>query len=791
MFVAKSSPCQKSEETRNKDMIDSLFDLSFTKEYLLRIGAVPRTLFTAVIEKKLGKRYWEDQSVIKFDKKTGFVSVFPKSNEEEYEPTKEEQSLISTEWKDSIDLFPKIKYLPLNLLDDHLNEDLQKAMQEKRLFVFEDPKGEFCLMLEERIDVSFNNKNGKRYVRWSYWSDKKWRKLEAVDNKGKIPLYGLSQLKDHSIVFLHEGAKSADACKNLSEDHPWYDVLKDGAHIGWVGGALNPHRTSWRALRNSRPDKVYIIPDNDTEGYSSVPHISKELDCVCYSVQWPDNFPARFDLADPFPNKMYKNGKYTGCSFEECLTPATFLTKLVLNESGKISMELRSHAKNFYVHVLKSDQWVCKDNPNIVLEESLLKKTIRKFHHNIGGPFKILDLFKLTQNKEYVRFSYRPDKYEQGAPGIISDGEFTFNKYHPGPVLIHNVKSNKQYNPWEEFLEYLLPVDEERDHAKRWIATLIARPEIRMKWSMLMISYTQGIGKSTLGEGILMPLVGMRNSSVVRESDILSAFNSWAAFRRLIVIEEIYAGQSWKAYQLLQSVITDPFIRVNEKHTRTFTCENWCHVFACSNEHKALKVSRADRRWFFPEVSEVRWPDKKFDFFYNWLHSNGLGIIKHWAHSYNKYVEKGEHAPVSEKKKEIIQESMSQEEIKAQEVGNFLSRFKEPFMINRDSITDMVSHEMKNQKIFDSDLKIRKAVMSGCMNNHDKKTKLNLFKRNGRIYYAMIKGNRQYLLLNDAMMEKFQLEKMQGDLKMRSFISQNIKTGLKLRDKLRSANQPF
>lgn len=768
-------------------MIDSLLDLEFTREYLQRIGAEPRSLYSAIVEKKLGGRYWEDRCFIKFHQKTGKVSVFPKHKTDDLGPTETEQSLIREEWKEAE--FPQQVYVPLNLLESHLDERLAQALRDDRLYIFEDKKNEKCLMLEERLEDNPKKPYQKRYVRWSYWNDKRWRALETVNKQGKIPLYGLSQLNEHSIIFLHEGAKSAKYCREeLNKSHPWYNDLKDAAHLAWVGGALNPHRTAWKALRDARPDMVYIVPDNDPEGYSAVPYIAKQLDCITYSVQWPDVFPMRFDLGDEFPEKMFKedeHGKmeYTECTFRECLVNSTYLTKLVV-EDGKAHMELRSHAKNLYVHILKADLWVCRLDPKIMLDDILLKKYIRKYHHNIGGNNRILELFNLSQDKIYESFSFRPDKYEAGSPGIVSDGILTFNRYAPGPIDGKNISiSEDLYKPWEEFLSYLFPVKEELDHVKRWIATLVAKPEIRMKWGMLMISFTQGVGKSTLGEKILMALVGVHNASVVRESDILSSFNSWAAFKRLIIIEEIYAGQSWKATQALQSLITDPYLTINEKHTRLFTCDNWCHVLACSNEYKALKISKADRRWFFPEITERKWPQSKFDEFYDWLNKSGLAVIHRWCLEYGDYVSPGEHAPESEKKKEIIQESMSQEEIKAHEIGNFLAKIERPFMVSRDDIHAMIEHDMKNQKIYDSDVKIRKAIISGCMNNQERKSELYLLRRNNRIYKVQIKGKRQYVLFNDSMQKIYEDKVIAEGENIRVFMQKYISSGGKIVEK--------
>jgi hypothetical protein len=65
-----------------------------------------------------------------------------------------------------------------------------------------------------------------------------------------------------------------------------------------------------------------------------------------------------------------------------------------------------------------------------------------------------------------------------------------------------------------------------------------------MKYGVLLISEQQSVGKSTLSEKILRPLVGEHYVSIVSESEIVdSNFNGWAAHKRLPITHEIYQGR--------------------------------------------------------------------------------------------------------------------------------------------------------------------------------------------------------------------------------------------------------
>ena len=87
--------------------------------------------------------------------------------------------------------------------------------------------------------------------------------------------------------------------------------------------------------------------------------------------------------------------------------------------------------------------------------------------------------------------------------------------------------------PWIEFLSYVFPMESERKNVERWCATLIARPERRMEYGLLLVSEAQGIGKTTLGSEVLGKLVGDHNVGYPSEKTITDGtFTDWIANKR-------------------------------------------------------------------------------------------------------------------------------------------------------------------------------------------------------------------------------------------------------------------
>lgn len=627
-------------------MINAMTDLPSIANYLRRIGAEPRSLRVAVVKEAQGQ-YWTDIATIRIGK-DGKVDA-----PADYAPTESEAVVIANEvlaadWPASIRL--GVNYA--------LPPELQSVSQND-IFELKDAHGKL-IMIQQRVS---DPKSGeKRYVPWTFWSDKQWRKAEP---EGPLPLYGLDTIGDFTTVFIHEGAKAARTVRQLInpktaeerlafEAHPWARELAGAAHIGWIGGALSPARTDWSELAKIGVSRAYIVADNDRPGKSAIPKISQRLKgLTCFSIEFTDIWPASFDLADDFPKKMFKKiGKhehYVGPSFRDVLHPATWATDSVPPASGKGKAVtiLRKEFSDLWVWIEETDTFICREMPEINHAIAQFNAMVGPFSHAVNTAALIHKNYK----GRTAKICYRPDIPAR----VVTDRTTSAINLHT-PSQIRSLAGDA--SPWIKFLEYLFPVERERKDVMRWCATLIAHPEVRMLFGILLVSERQGMGKSTLGERILAPLVGLHNAGFPGERDIVeSTFNGWVANKRLIVVGEIYTGQSFKAYNILKGYLTDKNINVNEKFQRPYTIENWAHVLACSNSKKALRIEETDRRWFYPKLNETPWKREQWGEFYEWLASGGLSIISKWAEEYGEYVLPGEHAPSTISKNELIDES--------------------------------------------------------------------------------------------------------------------------------------
>jgi hypothetical protein len=532
------------------------------------------------------------------------------------------------------------------------------------LFEFLDYDGEHVLFVQQRI------KRGDKKIDlpWSLWSDGAWRMMEP---DGLLPLFGLDSLRTASRVFIHEGAKSALAARAINdpdlrerfsfshlENHPWAANIKYAHHVGWPGGALSPHRVDWQPIRQlAKHVVVILVADHDQPGEEAISAISRLLKRQLMVVRFDDRFPERFDLADEWPNRpdWWDGPQYKGPSVDDLTSSATWATHVIEGRPGQ---------KSFKITDDFAKEWCWIETPPVFISRRQCDRmpTTEIFNRSVRPFSDAEDTARLLVQHAHSKVDgvcYRPYRGRDEAGVITVNRRRAFNTFRPAEI----VKVKGESAPFLDFITQLIPDESDRRETMRWVATLIARPEVRMMYSILLISETQGIGKTTLF-WILRQLVGPWNVSCPTEEQVADTrFNSWAVHKRLVIIGEIYSGKSRKMYDKLKSYVSGDPIQAEVKFLVPYEIDNYVHIAASSNSKRALHLDDVDRRWLVPRVSEELRTKEYWRDFYSWLNADGLGIIASWA---DKFLEQGdpvftgEHAPMTSAKQEIIQISRSE-----------------------------------------------------------------------------------------------------------------------------------
>ena len=708
-------------------MIKSLLDLPITGAYLRRIGAEPVHFHLATITEMV-EGYPKPVGRVKFLEDGSTLSKGRAGK-----PTDEEAEGIRAEFADAE--FPKI--VPMS----SIGEPPPKCdLNDPNTFIYHDFSGN-VIMVHQR----YENKDGtKGFLPWTKWSDGEWRLMEP----DVMPFFGLPGANEHSTLFLHEGAKSAARVKRIiaGEEEvgsfPWLEEMRWGAHIGWIGGVHALDRSDWGKLAAMGWKKVIIIADNDDKGKRVVPEIAENFHTGTFALLFTESWPEGFDLGDDWPAKLFgPEGQYIGPTYSHCLQPATWATDEyeIPPESGngkpKKVHTIRPNFASQWAWVEKQDQMINLIMPTYQVSAGHFNAFVRPFSHVKDT----LSLFQIFYTGNQMELTYDPSV--EGTIVRVSSGVQAINLYTPSAIR----PAPGDWEMWETFLAHLFPVEKDRLSVKRWAATLIAKPSIKMIFGLLLMSEHQGVGKGTFAR-VLANLVGMHNASFPSASMIVdSQFNGWISGKRLIVVDEIYEGHSWKAYQKLKPYVTDSEIEINVKHIATWTMPNWTHYVLMSNSRAALKIEATDRRWLIPEVTEQPWSEEQFDRFYAWMKSGGYATIAMWAKTFEergegKYVRAGEVAPGTDNKVRLVAESRSETEELIDELGEAIRDFGEPVAVSLNGLKNWVAGRVSSGKVFETPQDMSRALQ-----------KWGLFPTKERIKIGTVK---QTLIVNDhAMLE--------------------------------------
>lgn len=624
------------------------------KDYLERIGATFLNWRRFIIKEYVDK-YYSERLVIKMDR-DGTINCTDAS----YLPTPEEQEGISKEcgagWKTP-------KSICANAAQ--LSELKKKVKAGSTLYVIYDrrknPKHGNIAMVHERVDIVTSEVKEKAHFPWTMFSDGNWHRLEPDDG---LPFFK-PEKKFSNRIMIHEGAKSAFNVAAIKKDHPWFDFLSQYEHWGVIGGAHRTHLARFEELLHEKPIEVVYVCDNDDDGRAAVKGISRGWGQAMSMLQFGAKWPPKFDLGDKWPGKsgdkeidkeyganFWEGARYIGPMPDDILSPATWATVPFQTEKGKTKYGLSGYCAREWVFTVQPDYVISRRWPSLRFNSDEWNAYMRSFSD-------VLNTTALLQSQIQAR-ARKSDYMPNQRPGLHAtpDG-LVINSYEP-PKLQPEKGSLKL---WEQYMEHLFPNADERDEIFKWCATLIARPDVRMRYSLLLISQQQGVGKTTLGQDILAPLIGEKNFTCPSEASLTGKFTGWAEDKRLVLINEIYSGHSFEVYNQMKSMITEEKIFIRPLYMEGYWKANWLHFIACSNTLRALKMDFRDRRWLIPKVTEKKAPVGFWKKFHHWLRRDGgLEAIAFWAHAYvkkNGTVQPWEEAPFTATKEELIHESLS------------------------------------------------------------------------------------------------------------------------------------
>lgn len=137
----------------------------------------------------------------------------------------------------------------------------------------------------------------------------------------------------------------------------------------------------------------------------------------------------------------------------------------------------------------------------------------------------------------------------------------------------------------------------EAEHILDWFAFVAQNPGKKINHALLLISPHQGTGKDTMAE-MLAEILGHSNVSVVQDEDVNEGRYDFMRRAQIVVVPETMGGDRRDLANKLKPLITQPLVRINEKHVKAYSIPNTSNFVMFSNYKNAAYIEDKDRRYF-------------------------------------------------------------------------------------------------------------------------------------------------------------------------------------------------
>jgi hypothetical protein len=164
----------------------------------------------------------------------------------------------------------------------------------------------------------------------------------------------------------------------------------------------------------------------------------------------------------------------------------------------------------------------------------------------------------------------------------------------------------------------------------KWLAWSVQNPHRHAEVIVVLMSSTEGSGKSTLGK-VMLIIFGRRHGLLVDDKQqLLGQFNSHLEITCFVLGEEVFWAGDPRTADALKSRTTADTITIDEKYRQRRQVPNRLHVMLTTNHTWAISAGVQARRFFVVEVSDEVAQDKNwFDPLYRDLEDGGTAEFLH------------------------------------------------------------------------------------------------------------------------------------------------------------------
>ena len=241
----------------------------------------------------------------------------------------------------------------------------------------------------------------------------------------------------------------------------------------------------------------------------------------------------------------------------------------------------------------------------------------------IGEPVNFRRLLSDYAVETCDKMEYAPQRAERT---FEINGETFFNSYRPNTAEIkRDPKLEKSaVKVFNNHIDFIATTPKERETLKNYFAFCVQNVGQKVDWTPLIISKSEGLGKSAFSV-LFRKIFGEHNCSTVSAQRLLSGWTDFIAEKLFVTSHEVETNDASMLTEL-KTLITENRVRVNAKYARTYETTNCANFMLLSNKLHAIRLDKNSRRFFVVYNKE----EPKSKEYYNTLFNaieNGAGWI--------------------------------------------------------------------------------------------------------------------------------------------------------------------
>ena len=492
------------------------------------------------------------------------------------------------------------------------------SANEYRIFTNKKKDGEITEWRNENGDITHYTerkylKGKKQLVPFTYWTkpsvsgdisiwkQKGWLGKKCFNKSHLIP-------KSNLPIMIVEGEK----CMHFAENNPF--LSEQYLATTWYGGVENLFDFNFEIFKDK---EVILCPDNDEPGRKAMHSLAYQLitkgitENIKYfnlADRFSELFPSAWDIADDFPENY---------NIEETLAPKSMFIaqykdvkdnelwkEIEEEEEKRIEKQTAKTLMTSYCYVMANDMF-----NKLGSKEFYQKQQLNNYHkHQVksGLTDVLLKDPEFAKAETFITSAqFKPGLIKITRPGIIPliNNGVVLNIYIPN--YLTEKKGDVEF--LIEFFIWLIGEEKWRI-IEKWIAYMLIYPGEKIKWSIVLVSAVEGVGKGLLAR-ILSRILGSDNvNENANYKHLANTHNTLLIGKQVVVLNELSLGDfksKNEGTNTLKNFVGDDTYSCNFKGKPMVILPNLTNFMLFSNDEAVLGLKQGVRRYFFCNITKT------------------------------------------------------------------------------------------------------------------------------------------------------------------------------------------